>query len=96
MKPNFKSRTAKIIVEVRNRTCIDEDVEILKEILQDELKTYYAELEEYYEKEYCNVISSTHSRAYDAGYDNGYADGYSASHSAVQDTNLRWWLSSIV
>ena len=87
MKPNFKSRTAKIIVEVRNRTCIDEDAEILKEILQDELKTYYAELEEYYEKEYCNVISSTRSRAYHEGYgdgyDDGYADGHFKKHSAV-------------
>lgn len=87
MKPNFKSRTAKIIVEVRNRTCIDEDAEILKEILQDELKTYYAELEEYYEKEYCNVISSTRSKAYyegyGDGYDDGYADGHFEKHSAV-------------
>ena len=91
MKPNFKSRTAKIIVQVRNRTCIDEDAEILKEILQDELKTYYAELEEYYEKEYCNVISSTRSRAYEAGYNaghseghaEGYALGYSEGYSGV-------------
>ena len=78
MKPNFKSRTAKIIVEVRNRTCIDEDAEILKEILQDELKAYYAELEEYYEEEYYIAITSARSRAYDAGYDDGYAAGKSA------------------
>ena len=38
MKSDFMVKTAKIIAEVRNRTCIDEDAEVLKEILQEELK----------------------------------------------------------
>ena len=41
MKPDFMGRTARIIAELRNRTCIDDDVEVIKEILQDELKEYY-------------------------------------------------------
>ena len=79
MKPNFIVRTAKIIAEISLRTCID-NTEIIEEILKDELKAYYAELEEYYEKEYCDVVSSTRNRAYDAGYGEGYDDGYKAGH----------------
>ena len=49
MKSDFMERTAKIIAEIRARTCIDDDVEVIKEILQDELKDYYEEChDEYY------------------------------------------------
>ena len=50
MKSDFMVKTAKIIAEVRNRTCIDEDVEVIKEILQEELKKYYDALHECYDK----------------------------------------------
>ena len=63
MKPDFMSRTAQIIAEVRNRTCIDEDADVLKEILQDELKEYFHALNEYYSE----------------GYDEGHSDGHSAA-----------------
>ena len=79
MKPNFMERTAKIIAEIRNRTCIDDDVEAIEKILQDELNEYYRMLDGYYEEEYYNTISSYRSSA----YDKGYADGYSESHSVV-------------
>ena len=38
MKPDYMDRTAKIIAEVRTRTCIDKtDTEVLEDILQYEL-----------------------------------------------------------
>ena len=84
---DFMERTAKIIAEVRNRTCIDEDAEVIKEILQYELKEYYNELEEYFEEEYYIAIARARNSAYDDGYDDGYDIGYdngqSDSHSAV-------------
>ena len=49
MKSDFMVKTAKIIAELRNRTCIDEDAEVLKEILQEELKEYYDALHECYD-----------------------------------------------
>ena len=77
METNFMDRAAKIIEEVLARTCIDEvDAEVLEDILQEELKAYYAELEEYYIEEYHNAISSARSKAYDDGHSDGYADGY--------------------
>ena len=89
--PDFMGSTAKIIAEVRNRTCIDDDVEVIKEILQSELKEYYDALHEYYEEEYYIAISSARNKAYDDGHSDGYADGYdigyddgrSESHSEV-------------
>ena len=73
MKPDFMDSAAKIIAEVRARTCIDKiDTEVLEEILQDELKAYYAELDGYYEEEYYIAISSARSKA----YDDDYADGF--------------------
>ncbi len=68
MKSDFMVKTAKIIAEVRNRTCIDEDAEVLKEILQEELKEYYDALHE----------------CYDEGYALGYSEGYSEGHSEVK------------
>ena len=84
MTPNFMDKTAKIIAEIRNKTCIDDvDAEVIKDILQYELHEYYMMLDEYYAEEYYNAISSARSSAYDSGYDDGYSDGHSKSHSAV-------------
>ena len=59
--PDFMGRIAKIVEEVRVRTCIDEiDIEVLEDILQDELNEYCRELDGYY----------------DAGPSDGYVDGY--------------------
>ena len=52
MPPNFMGGAAKIIAEIRNRTCIDDDVEVIKEILQEELKEYYDALHECYDDGY--------------------------------------------
>ena len=57
MKPDFMSRTAKIIAELRNRTCIEDDAEFIKEILQEELVEYHNEV---------------FTAGYDVGYDAGY------------------------
>ena len=77
--PNFMGRIAKIIEEIRTRTCIDEiDTEVLEKILQDELTEYYTLLNGYYEEEYYIAISSARSKAYDDGHSDGYADGYDA------------------
>ena len=77
--PNFRDITAKIIAEIRARTCIDDDAEVLEAMLKDELTEYCRMLDGYYEEEYFNAISSV----YDEGYDEGYYDGRSESHSAV-------------
>ena len=86
--PNFMVSAAKIIAEIRNQTCIEDvDAEAIKAILQNALNEYYDELNEYYEEEYCNAISSARNSAYDDGYDDGYDigydNGYSDGHSAV-------------
>ena len=61
MTPKFMGKIAKIVEEVRVRTCIDEiDIEVLEDILQDELNEYCRELDGYY----------------DAGHSDGYVDGY--------------------
>jgi flagellar biosynthesis/type III secretory pathway protein FliH len=61
MKSDFMVKTAKIIEEVRARTCIDKiDTEVLEEILQDALNEYYDD--GYYEGYY---------EGYDEGYDEG-------------------------
>lgn len=59
MKSDFMVKTAKIIAELRNRTCIDDDAEVIKEILQEELKEYYDALHE----------------CYDDGYSLGHSEG---------------------
>ena len=70
MKPDYMDRTAKIIAEVRTRTCIDKtDTEVLEDILQYELNAYCRELSDYYHD------------GYGDGYDEGYALGYSEGHS---------------
>ncbi len=66
MKSDFMGKTAKIIAEIRNRTCIDDnDAEVIKEILK-------AAIHEYYEV--------GHSDGYDDGYENGYADCHAKNH----------------
>ena len=84
MPPNFNGRIAKIIAEIRTRTCInDVDTEVLKGLLKDE----FERMDEDYEKEYYYATSSVHNSAYDAGYDAGYAAGYSEGNSVVQYNN---------
>ena len=74
MKSDFMVKTAKIIAEVRNRTCIDEDAEVLKEILQEELKEYYDALHE----------------CYDDGYEDGYTAGHSEVHTLISRSIQTW------
>ena len=75
--PDFMGRVAKIVEEVRNRTCVDKlDVEVLAEILQDSLNEYCTMLNEYYEEEFYIAVSSARSKAYDDGHSDDYADGY--------------------
>ena len=76
MKSDFMVKTAKIIAEVRNRTCIDEDAEVLKEILQEELKEYYDALHECYDDGY----SAGHSDGYSKGHSKGHSDGYALAY----------------
>ena len=67
MKPDFINRDAKIIEEVRTRTCVDKiDTEALFEILQEELIKYRNEL-----------LTYGHSIGYNEGYDEGYDEGRS-------------------
>ena len=84
MTPNFMGKTAKIIAEIRNQTCIDDvDAEVIKAILKDELNEYCRMLCGYYEEEYDIAISSAYDEGYALGYDDGYANGHSDGHSAV-------------
>ena len=87
MTPKFMNSIEKIIREISVITDIDEvHAEVIEKLLQDELRAYYAELEDYY-----IAISSArneayyegHSDGYARGYDVGYKDGHSESHSAV-------------
>ena len=62
---------AKIMAEIRTKTCIDkidvEVLEVLDEILQENLVEYYNEAYTY-----------GHTIGYDKGYDDGYDDGKNA------------------
>ena len=79
VKPDFKAALAKILEEISAQTCVDEiEVEIIKEILQDELTEYHTVLDGYYEEEYYIAVSSARSKAYDDGHSDGYEDGYDA------------------
>ena len=78
---DFKDSAAKIIAEIRTRTCIDElDAEVIKEILQDALIKYHNEVFTY---GHSIGYDDGHSDGYALGYDAGYDDGYSAGHSVV-------------
>ena len=88
--PDFMGSTAKIIAEIRARTCIDKiDAEVIEAILQASLNEYYTMVDEYYAEEYYIAISSARSKAYDDGHSDGYVlgyaigydDGHSESHS---------------
>ena len=97
MKSDFMERTAKIIAEIRARTCIDEiNIEVLEKILQDELYGYYDELDECYDDGYEDGYTAGHSaaesdneaytqeaivRAYEEGYSLGYSDCRSEGNS---------------
>ena len=76
--PKFVGKTAKIIAEIRNRTCINNmDAQILEDILQAALNEYYMEVDEYYEEEYYIAIEDVRASA----YDNGFADGYDVCYA---------------
>ena len=90
MKPDFMDRTAKIIEEVRTRTCIDKlDTEVLEDIeaiLQLELNEYYKEVFTYarnigYDEGHSDGYDDGHSDGYEAVYDAGYSAGYSDGYS---------------
>ena len=84
MSPKFMDRAENIVEEVLLRTGIDGvDAEVIEELILNALNEYYDELNEYYEEEYYNAISSARNMAYDAGYEDGYNDHHSESHSAV-------------
>ena len=73
MKSDFMERTAKIIAEVRNRTCLDAiDTEVFVEFLQASLE---------------NAISSARSKAYDDGHSDGYDDGYESGYADCNAKN---------
>ena len=74
MKSDFMVKTAKIIAEIRNRTCIDDDVEVIKEILQDALN-------EYYYRGYDDGRSEGYADGYEVGYDEGYEVGYDEGYA---------------
>ena len=70
----FTDRIAKIITEIRTRTCIDGiDAEALFEILQDELSEYHNE-----------VFTYGHTTGYDDGYERGYERGGNAMVGELQ------------
>ena len=75
MKPNFSGRTAKIMADIRTRTCIDRfDTAAIEEILQDALNEYYYDDLE-------KAVESAYDAGYDEGRSEGYSDGYSEGHS---------------
>ncbi len=84
MTPNFMSKAAKIIAEIKVQTGINEvEAEAIKELLQEELNEYCRMLHGYYAEEYYLAIDSACSSAYDNGYADGHSAGHFESHSAV-------------
>ena len=75
MESDFLVKTAKIIEEVRARTCIDKiDTEVLEEILQDALS------------EYCDALHECYDYGYEDGTAMGYRDGYAdGRESGLED-----------
>ena len=93
MKPDFIDSIAKIIADVRDRTCIEDvDTDVLEEILKDEFIKYHNEILTYghsigYDDGYTaskSILEGDVDSAYREGYASGYEDGYSAGHSAGQ------------
>ena len=71
MKSDFMVKTAKIIAEVRTRTCIDKiDTEVMEAILEE----CYIAIDQIQHRAY----DEGHSDGYSLGYDDGYLDGQSA------------------
>ena len=106
MKSNFMDITAKIIAEIRTRTCIDAvDAEVLEELLKDELIKYHNEVFTYghnigYDDGYAAdnkaVLDEAVDNAYDAGYALGYYEGYeSGLEEAVATENDKIALSRV-
>ena len=86
--PNFTGSIAKIVSEVRLRTCMDEiDADVLVEILQDSLNEYCTLLDKYYEEEYYIAISRARNSAYDEGFDDGYNVGYDNGYADCNAEN---------
>ena len=78
ISPKFATKTAKIIAEIRNRTCIKiMDAQSLEEIFIDALNEYCTAVDEYYEEEYYIAIEDVRASA----YDNGFADGYDVCYA---------------
>ena len=88
MDINFNGRIARIVKELQTRICIDDaDVEILEGLLKDELKEYYDLIDNYYEEEYYNAVSSARNIAYDNGHSDGYAEGYDFCYAECHSEN---------
>ena len=87
MKPNFMDRTAKIIAEIRTRTCIDKiDIEVIEDILKDELIKYHNEVFTYARNigygDGLNKAVATEEATYSKGYYEGYNKGYDDGHES--------------
>ena len=82
MKFDFSVSAAKIVAQVRIRTCINKiDAEVLEDILKDELIKYHNEIFTYghsigYDDGKAYGYSSGHSAGYSVGHYEGYDDGY--------------------
>lgn len=86
MKSDFMVNTAKIIAEIRTRTCIDKiDEEVIFETLQAEFKDCYnAGYDAGYDELCWESYADGKSNAYDEGYDEGYYQGYSEVKTLIK------------
>ena len=95
MKFDFMESIAKIVAEVRTRTCIDRfDIEVIKAILHEQLVKYHNEVFTYghsigYEDGYIagtSILEGDVDNAYNEGctlsYDDGYDDGRAYGYTA--------------
>ena len=68
--PNFNSRAAKIVEEVRTRACVNEiDTEVLEDILKEAVESAYYE-------GYDDGYYEGHPDGYELGYSEGYDDAF--------------------
>ena len=71
MPPNFMQGAAKIMAEIRNKTCIDDvDTEVIEAIVKDAIHQYY---------------DDGHQNGYDDGYEHGCDDGYESGYADCND-----------